>query len=219
MTIPHSTALVWTVCNPEPAQKILDLLTCKSRVATEQHLRRLTATSIHSARKRLAQLRDAGWLAACPVSVALPLLYGPLLATDTAFPDFHRLAWRLAKRHRDLVDSNEIVYWATGRASRLTGGIGGSLRQPLQIEHDLLVTEAYLQRCQSDANTATRWISEDILRRDYPKRLATKVPDALLLDELGQPYCAVEIGGSYGAQRLKKLYRAFARRKLLWELW
>lgn len=203
----------------DPSQQVFDLLTCKTRVATERHLSRLMGTSTRTTQKRLAQLCDGGWLAACPVSVALPLLQGPLLAPGTAFPDFHRLAWRLTKRHRDLVASNEIAYWATGRASRLTGGVGGSLRQPLQIEHDLLVTEAYLLRCQFDASTPNRWVSEDVFRRDYPKRLVTTVPDALLLDEIGQPHCAVEIGGSYGAHRLRKLYHAFARRKLLWELW
>jgi len=203
----------------DSSQQVVDLLTCKSRVATERQLSRLMAMSIRTTQKRLARLCDAGWLAACSVSVALPSLQGPLLAPDTAFPDYHRLAWRLAKRHRDLVASNEIVYWASGRASRLTGGIGGSLRQPLQIEHDLLVTEVYLQRCQFDESTPSRWVSEDVLRRDYPKRLVTKIPDALLLDDLGQPHCAVEIGGSYGAHRLRNLYRAFARRKLLWELW
>lgn len=196
----------WKIWRPP----LLWLTSCV-RVSTERQLVRFHLQAGQPC--PLRHLCDAGWLTKCSVNLALRQITCPLIRwPSTHEPDFEHIAWKLTKPS---ALAPETIYWATRRAAELTGGIGGCLRQPLQVEHDLLVTETYLCRRDIDPATAQTWVGEDILRRDFPH--LRMIPDALLTDDHGQPSCAIEIGGKYGAAKLRKFFRAFQHLAL--EVW
>jgi hypothetical protein len=99
---------------------------------------------------------------------------------------------------------------------RLVGGCGGTVWQPLQIEHDLHVTEMFLQTQHRQPAWAVGWISEDAYRRRHP---GGKVPDAAIVDADGQVERWMEFAGSYSAPRIRAFHRCCVREAVPYVLW
>jgi len=200
------TMLSWDVRAIADAQAIVAL-----GVRTEHEaafVRRLNGM----ARRRL--------LARHRVSVALFQPEAPLVDWLPGIPEpaWHPIAWQLQRRYSVARTTRVWVAWATREAVALVGGVGGRLRQPMQLQHDLGVTAVYAVR-QRQASTSTSWIGEDAYRTliGSPKR--SKIPDALIVDRDNQVRRVIEFGGLYSSKRLKSFHRYWARKRIPYEIW
>lgn len=193
---------------------LLNLLTWRVRLATERQLREFSPKA--TAPRRLQQ---AGLLAKASVAVSLLELDGPLAswAPGLPLPNFPSLAWRLHQRRLSAPSRSVLIYWATPRAVRVAGGVGGEIRQPMQVEHDLGATAIFLRRRILDPASTSRWLGEDIYRQLHAP--VGKIPDALLCSADGTPELAIEFGGAYGVGRIRGFHRHCASKLLPWELW
>jgi hypothetical protein len=201
-------------------QRLLQLLTTQVRVASDDQLARVVGAS-RSIRPRLRVLGADCLLRRASLVVARPPVARPLadFRPGDAAPDCGAIAWRLQVRWRTASNRRLTINWATARAARLFGGVGGRLRQPFQVAHDLVVTDVYLQRSRRDPSTGRRWLGEDVYRRRAGRGAHRKVPDAVLLDDSGEVTCALEIGGLYSARRLLAFHRHCRRRGWSYEIW
>lgn len=179
-----------------------------------------TATGRKNAAKRLAALVDAELLRR-EVVLARPLL--ALESPEYAwFPGekptaFGPLAWRLQARwsgHPRRV----AVYLAAPRAVALFGGAApGSIKNLCQVTHDLHVGVIYLTYRRRWPMHAAYWQGEDAVARD--RRQRETLPDSLLVSAAGEPYRAVEFGGSYSRMRLASFHDYCRDRGLPYEIW
>jgi len=198
---------------------LLDLLTRRVRSATvTQVARRSFGGSIAAAGKRLRRLQSAGLVVTAAPLVRQLSLTEPLMSWRPHHPepDFDALSWRARGRWRGLLPKAVRAVWATAAAVRLVGGCGGEVRQPLQVEHDLHVTEVFLQLESGRPALTDRWISEDVYRR---RERRGKVPDGVLLDSAGRAVRWMEFAGSYSAGRIRSFHRCCEREGLPYELW
>jgi len=192
----------------------LELLTWRVRLATSAQLDELTGMP-----RIWRGLLRAGLVEKAGAVVAVPELDRPLAtwAPGQPAPRFSALAWKLVKRRRATPSRRVQVFWATDQAIRIVGGIGGRIRQPMQVEHDLGTTAIFLRRRVLAPDDAKRWFSEDIFR--WQNRCVGKVPDALLNSPSGDSELAIEFGGAYSTGRIRGYHRACAKKRLPWELW
>jgi len=127
-----------------------------------------------------------------------------------AVPNFRALAHKLDARWSSCEPKPCQVWWATPQAVAEFGGVGGSIKQNLQIEHDLAVTEVFLRRGQK-----ANWRMEDVFEEG---EFGSKIPDAVVTDNTGA-ITVLEIGGQYSAARLEAFHVAMERLNLPYELW
>ncbi|REJ87808.1 MAG: hypothetical protein DWQ34_24505 [Planctomycetota bacterium] len=166
--------------------------------------------ALRSAREAIEALCTADWLSLHTVlSRPVDELTSPLLAwqPNDSNPDFSTLSRILHQRAR-----------AAARLTRVIT-VGPRVRHRAafkltQMTHDLHVAEVWCHYRQSAAGV--RWISEDQLTSERRKGA---LPDALLQDDNGRILRAVEYGGDYPVERLEKLHRQMARKKLAYEIW
>ena len=193
---------------------VLELLTWRVRLATAAQIAELTGQP-----RIWRGLLKAGLVAKAGAVVAVPELRRPLAtwAPGQPPPRFSALAWSLLKRRRFTPSRRVQVFWATARAVRIVGGVGGGIRQPMQVEHDLGTTAIFLRRRVLAPEDAKRWISEDVFR--WKTGGKGKVPDALLCSAAGTSDLAIEFGGAYSASRTRGFHRSCSGLQLPWELW
>ncbi len=193
---------------------ILNLLTWRVRLATGPQLVEFAGSA---ARPR--KLHQAGLLAKASVVVAVPTLVQPLASwfPGEEPPDFPALAWKLLQRRRSTPALRVPIFWATSRAVGISGGVGGRIRQPVQIEHDVGTTAIFLRRRLLAPDEAQRWIGEDIYRSLSAR--TGKVPDALVCSASGMPERAIEYGGAYATGYLRQFHQHWSGQRLPWEIW
>ena len=133
-------------------------------------------------------------------------------------PPFGAISWRGRQRIRAGAAQPTRIYWATRRAARTVGGIGGRLRQPWQLQHDLGVTSVYLLLCRTDPGLVEHWVGEDVYRREFGQRRKEKLADAFLLNPTGQVYRVIEFVGDYSTGRLRAFHRFWSHRRIPYEL-
>jgi hypothetical protein len=194
---------------------ILDLLTRRVRLATEEQLVELSGNSRGVCRRLVA----AGLLHRAVIVAAVPELTGPLATWRPGQlpPRFAALAWKLEKRRRETPSRRTPIFWASQAAVRVVGGIGGHIRQPVQVEHDLGTTATYLRRHQLCPESTSLWVSEDLCRLFQSQR--RKIPDAQLMSPEGVAELAIEFGGAYSASRLRTFHHSSSLQNLPWEIW
>lgn len=177
------------------------------------------ASGRKNAAKRLGQLVRVGLLRRVNV------LAQPMLALGSAeyawFPGekptpFGPLAWRLQSRWSGH-PRRTAVYIATSRAVDLYGGgAPGAIKNLCQVTHDLHLGAVYLAYRRRWPDHAAQWVGEDSIAA---RRQHHKIPDALLLNRHGEPYRAVEFGGSYSARRLLAFHEHCRDCGLPYEIW
>jgi hypothetical protein len=200
----------------EPEEwQLLEILTWKLRVAAAQQLCGLGDKAAH-ALKRLLKKR---WLSEEAMLVRILTLDQPLVSWKPGepAPDVSALSWQLeARRHRTEPTISRII-WAHARARRLTGGCSGPIRQPLQVEHDLGTAAMFFRRNELDSSNWDQWLGEDILRQTARRR--QPIPDAAHCSTDGMIRLAIEFGGAYSADRLRRFHLHCRRCSLPSELW
>jgi hypothetical protein len=129
---------------------------------------------------------------------------------------FGKLSWRLQSRWTGHPRRTPILL-ASARSVALWGGsTPGRIKNACQVTHDLHVGAVYLAYRRRWPGDAASWVGEDALAAT---RRHTKIPDALLLNCHGEPYRAVEFGGSYSARRLMSFHDYCRQCGLPYEIW
>lgn len=203
---------------------ILDALNAKVRILSLAQLAAAwwtpTPTGRKNAAKRLAALVEAKLLRR-EVVLARPML--TLASPEYAwFPgerplSFGALSWRLQARWSGH-PRRMTVFLAAPRALGLFGGAApGAIKNLCQVTHDLHVGGVYLAYRRRWPDDAARWHGEDGVARDRRRR--ETLPDALLVFTAGEPYRAVEFGGSYSRARLADYHDYCCERGLPYEIW
>jgi hypothetical protein len=178
-----------------------------------------TDTGRKNAAKRLGMLVAAGFLQRADI-LARPLLNleCPMLAWNLGDPrpHFGALSWQLQSRW-SRGPRRTRVYCASPRSVALLGGAAlGQLKNLCQVTHDLHVGQVFLVYRRSAPHEVQAWCGEDALA---PGRRLEFLPDAMLLDQFGNPYRVVEFGGSYPPQRLRAIHDDCLAHRLAYEIW
>lgn len=191
---------------------VLNLLTFTVRVATTAQVAELLSHSIPDTARQLRSLQRGGWLEESCCAFRSPSLIAPvsLWQPGDAEPSFHALAHKLDARWSTCEPEPCQIWWATPLAVAEFGGTGGTIKQNLQIEHDLAVTQVFLRRGRN-----ANWRMEDHFEEG---EFGSKIPDAIVMDNTGA-VTVIEIGGQYAAARLEAFHVALERLNLPYELW
>lgn len=208
------------------AEQLLVILTWQLRLVAEKMV---TAPEFIPARamtvRQLVTLEQDGWLHRGQITAAIPDLEGELASwwPKQDHADFGSLSWRLKERTHQWQPRRLRVCWSTDRAVTVFGGVGGRIRQPLQVQHDLGVAAMYFCRSAFAVDPSAVWVGEDVVRRLRAKKgaagMGSKVPDAILLGPGLKPRRAIEFGGSYSPQRLHKFHDFCESQRLPYEIW
>ena len=198
--------------------EVLRLLTNKVRVGTRDQL---AGADVNCSPAALDELVGERLLNEASLSLVVPparrwpyASWHPMQAS----PPFGAISWRGRQRIRAQAAKPTRIYWATHRAARTVGGIGGKLRQPWQLQHDLGVTSVYLLLCRTEPVLAEHWVGEDVYRREFGQRRKEKIADAFLLNPAGQVYRVIEFVGDYSTGRLRDFHRYWSHRRIPYEL-
>ena len=181
------------------------------------HLRGDTQTPNQAIRK----LKRLGLVESFRVDSIVLDLQAPLViwvAGDETPLNFGNIAWRAKSRFLNADVQTLQLLMATDTAERLFGGVGGSLRQPNQITHDLGTSSVYVAK-QHDGTTESDWIGEDVIRRSWRHLGIRKVPDAAIIQD-EQITNVIEFAGrDYGKAYLEKFHRFWQNRATSYEIW
>lgn len=201
-------------------EQILSILGWPVRCALPRQLATILGMPESRMKGYCQRLRRNGFVGAMTISMHIPVLTEPLAVwEDGQLPaDFHQVAWLLERRWQQRCPRPERVIWATTAATRIVGGVGGRLRQPLQVEHDLGTTEIYVSKCRARKDDG-RWLGEDAYRAFVVDARREKRPDAVELDAGGQVVRVYEFGGHYSSRRLLAFHRFWSARRIGYEIW
>lgn len=201
---------------------ILDALVHRVRVLSVDQVARTwfgsTSDPDRFAIRRLVILASTGLverfhlLARPELTFERPLAYW---APGRDAPGFSPLATRLAARWREPVQRIPAVV-ATKAAGTRLGGTGGRRPRRSEASHDLSLGGLYLRFVKREPVVAKTWVSESGLRR-FGFGDAVKLPDALVYRD-GEP-TIVELGGTYGAGKLREFHGFCREHGLRYELW
>jgi hypothetical protein len=208
-------------------EQVLEILTHKVRLLSCEQLARLsfghTKDPHNNARSYLARLQQRG-LVRTSVVMAHPLLEisKPLLdwhPTDTATPQFARLAWHAKRRYAQGPVRMRIAV-ATDKARSLTGGVLGARPiRAMELDHDLAVANIYQRHFGVDPERRANWVHEDQLVQEAVRgrQHPGEVPDAILrANDTIQSVIEV-LGRSYSPTKIKAIYERYRHHPL--ELW
>jgi hypothetical protein len=118
--------------------QLLRTLTWKIRVAADIQLAQVLDMSecqLPALVRRLRRLKQRGFLARQKTAIALFEPKAPLVNWLPGLPEANRqsISWQLQRRWQGLEPARTWVNWATRKAAAVVGGVGGGLRQPLQL--------------------------------------------------------------------------------------
>lgn len=211
------------IARTERDHEVLDALAFKVRMLSLDQVARAwwgSATDARRlARRRLAKLEDVGLVERREV-LSRPLLElrEPVSTWQPgdAEPDHGAISWKLRMRWTEAPRVTMVVI-ASRRALNELGGRGGRLPNLGQETHDLHTSELYLRLLEADRERAARWVGEEHLKPQ--RQRGEKVPDALIVDQLGEPELAVEFAGCYPRRRVEAFHLDCVERGLAYELW
>ena len=169
------------------------------------------------ANKRLAQLRDEGWVD------YEPILSHPVLQLDLPLviwkpgneePDLGAAAWKLSNRWTDVARRTMAVTGTDTAAARLGGYAGRRLRAS-EASHDLSLAQVYLNLTAREPARAKGWFSEAQLYAEGEGR-GDRLPDAMVRTR--REKTVIEFGGGYSKKKLEEFHRYCRRRQLAYDL-
>jgi len=208
------------------AETLMRVLTRQVRAVSPDQATRIVR-SVHgkdsSVGSLLDRLHNEGMIEATSVAVAYPRVQNRLLLWHQRrpTPKHEHTRWLLQCRWAELTPQVMPVYWATKKAERFYGGVAGLLGHADQLEHDLGTAEVLTVTVEQRRAWTDDWIGEDLLKREYPelaRRLRVR-PDAVTLDKHGDIFKAIEFGGQYSVDRLRRLHESFERQRIRYEIW
>lgn len=203
--------------------QIMAALVRKFRFATLDQIARAwwphSSAAIPLAARRLRKLQKLGWIDSTRV-FARPVLClnGPLIdwSPGKDAPHFQGISTRLRERWTKPACSMRVFAASQIATQHLVGKNRRAIKNFCQASHDLHVTEVFLHYLHHRPELANKWRGEDDIAG---QRRHQVLPDAMLMDDNGEPLCAVEFGGSYTAERLRDFHEDCSKRKLRYEVW
>lgn len=206
-------------------RQILDALATQVRAFTvDQVAAGYFAGDQDNARRRLRRLAHHHWLDLRSAHVRLvPPLEKPLWqwAPGEARPNYGAISARLRRRWSNQ-PNRSIQLVGLGATAAKCYGLRHRKRigHPLQLGHDIALTEVFLLFREQFSGDSYQWLGEDAATRwNLSDPRAGAVPDALLLDDAGNTDRAIELGGLYSPQRIATLHQAFSTREIGYEIW
>ena len=201
---------------------LLDALTQRVRALSVGQIARTwfsdTADPVRNAERRLRSLAAGGLVERLVMSARPELVLSrPLLcwAPRQPAPDFGRLAYQLESRWTAPAMPTRLVV-ASRAAGAWLGGSGGRRPRRSEVSHDLTLAGLYLRRLAEWPEIRELWLSEARLRRlGYGDD--ARLPDAMIRER--DISTAIEVGGTYSAQKLVTFHEFCAGRELRYELW
>ena len=134
-------------------------------------------------------------------------------------PQFGKLSWIAKSRFQSANAIYSKLIFASELAERRFGGVGGNLRQPNQIMHDLGTSATFISRRRQFQSEGDEWIGEDLIRRFFRHLKTKKIPDAAIISKHGIEIAIEFAGRDYSKQYLEKFHCFWAKRKTPYEIW
>lgn len=194
--------------------RLLRLLTTQARFATADQVATVCGVNVPAANRQLERLAKAGWIESATVIVRRPKLHRPMMSDADPTSKVASVAWALETRWANTEPEAIRIFWATVRTAQIYGGRFSGIKQPLQLEHDLLLLDVFSLYRKDGFEVL--WQTEDQLR-SVAFEFAGKVPDAAVSTGLG--WTVIELGGQYSCERLSEFVTAMTRMGLAFEVW
>lgn len=201
---------------------VVDTLTWRLRVIADSQLEAL-ATDTTDLNRNLDSLMRKGVLESFSMPVSLLTLKAPLYCWHPANPgepDYGKICWHAEQRLRKRPVVRHTVFRATELAERQFGGVGGKIRQPFQLVHDLGTASVFVAHTMAHSQASDcGWTSEDILRRFFRHLNLRKIPDALIIKN-DKPSSAIEfVGKDYSVKQIRRFHQYWTKKHTPYQLW
>lgn len=200
-------------------ERVLDALLWRIRVIAFSQVAELIGNA--EAEKCLRSLVGNALVEPLHVRAKLLRLIKPMFEWEPqqpTEPDFWKLSWACETRFEKVDAESHTVYLATEKACRHFGGVGGRLRQPFQLEHDLGTASMFVAHVRAQTKRQ-EWVGEDSIRRYYRHMKIKKIPDAAVI--AGERVVkAIEFAGrSYSGDYIRKFHLHWKTRTTPYEIW
>ncbi len=201
---------------------VVDALTWRVRVIADSQLAMLT-TDASDAKRDLDSLMRKRVLESFSMPVSLLTLKAPLFCwypANSVEPDYGKICWQAEQRLRKCPAVSHTVFHATKLAERQFGGVGGKIRQPFQLVHDLGTASVFVAHTLAHKQTDdSGWTSEDILRRFFRHLNLRKIPDALIIKNDKVSSVIEFVGKDYSAKQIRRFHQYWAKKNTPYQLW
>ena len=205
-------------------QWVVDALLRRVRILAFLHIEKLCRVRSfqQTPNQAIRKLKRSGLVESFRFDCTVLDLRSPLLiwkAGEEAPGNFSKIAWRAKSRFLKADIQEQQILLATATAENLFGGVGGSLRQPNQIMHDLGTSSVYVASQCDESSCSSTWIGEDVLRRSWRHLEIRKVPDAAMVEDEKIVNVIEFAGRDYGKAYLEKFHLFWQRRSTPYEIW
>ena len=201
-------------------EQILETLLWKVRVIAFTQLKRFLGCDLESV---LRSLKRKGYIEQITLRTQLLDLACPLYSWNPAehesSPDFWKISWQAESRFKRVPTFDEQLFLATDLACRHFGGVGGKLRQPFQLLHDLGTASMFVAKSSSHFEQANRWKSEDVIRRYFRHLKIRKIPDAAGISNESVSRVFEFAGRDYSGNYIKTFHEFWKRKNISYEIW
>lgn len=201
-------------------EQILETLLWKVRVIALRQLKRFLGCDLDSV---LRSLKRKGYIEQITLRTQLLDLASPLYSWNPAeqesSPDFWKISWQAESRFKRVPTFEEQVFLATDLACRHFGGVGGKLRQPFQLLHDLGTASMFVAKSSSNFERTNRWKSEDVIRRYFRHLKIRKIPDAAEFSNDAVSRVFEFAGRDYSGNYIKTFHEFWKRKNISYEIW
>lgn len=200
---------------------IVDMLTWRIRVVTDVQLSELKLDG--DLDRTLNSLVRSGLLDSFSLPTYILTLAAPLYCWEPERmdePNFWKICWEAKKRLSECQMANVTIFHATQIAERQFGGVGGKIRQPFQIVHDLGTASVFVS-CSHlvESKNELQWVSEDVIRRYYRFLKLKKIPDAAILDNEKLSTVIEFVGRDYTPVQLRRFHRYWKKKQIPYQIW
>ena len=200
-------------------ERVLDALLWRVRVMAFAQVAELVGNA--EAEKSLRSLVRNDLIEPLQVQVKLLRLLEPMFEWEPGqinAPDFWKLSWASETRFEKVDAESHTIYLATEKACRHFGGVGGRLRQPFQLEHDLGTASMFVAHAHA-SSAQQEWIGEDSIRRYYRHMKIKKIPDAAVIADEGIVKAMEFAGRSYSGDYIQKFHSFWKTKNTPYEIW
>jgi hypothetical protein len=200
---------------------IVDTLTWRIRVVTDVQLAKIKPNG--DLDRTLNSLVRNGLLESFSLPTYVLALEAPLYCWEperSDEPSYWEICWEAKKRLSRRPSVNVTIFHATQMAERQFGGVGGKIRQPFQIVHDLGTASVFVAHTLSnELEGELHWVSEDVIRRYYRFLNLKKIPDAAILDNEKISTVIEFVGRDYTPVQLRRFHRYWKKKQIPYQIW
>ena len=203
---------------------VIDTLLRRLRILSEQQIEMLASDFglAEKANREIAWLERNGLVHSFQFEVKTLQLPKPLATWQPGtqpIPPFGKISWIAKSRFQKTDAVYSKLFFASEMAERQFGGVGGNLRQPNQITHDLGTSATFISHRRVSTPLDGDWIGEDMIRRFFRHLKARKIPDAAIISKHGIEKAIEFAGRDYSRAYLEVFHRFWAKKNIPYEIW